>query len=135
MSLPPGPGQGCHPSEYSDVKGIRVLALGLPTSHAATRAITGDDFTAQMLDAINGMMLDMLDMLAAIAHKDCEQRRQRQAQGIAKASEAGKYQGRPIDSSGGRRRQGDGLEYSTAESYPYLGCACVHPLDDHAQPW
>ena len=47
-----------------------------------------------MLDAVNRMMLDMV---AAIARKDYEQRRQRQAQGIAKAKKRGAYQGRPID--------------------------------------
>ncbi|MNU03994.1 putative transposon Tn552 DNA-invertase bin3 [compost metagenome] len=36
-------------------------------------------------------------MMAAIARKDYEQRRERQAQGIEKAQAAGKYQGRPID--------------------------------------
>lgn len=47
-----------------------------------------------MLDAVNRMMLDML---AAIARKDYEQRRQRQAEGIAKAKQQGVYKGRPID--------------------------------------
>lgn len=48
-----------------------------------------------MLDAINGMMLDML---AAIARKDYDIRRHRQAQGMAKAQAAGAYKGRPEDS-------------------------------------
>ena len=39
----------------------------------------------------------MLDMLAAIARKDYEDRRRRQAEGQAKAQAAGKYQGRPED--------------------------------------
>ncbi len=54
----------------------------------------GDDFTARMLDAINGMMLDML---AAIARKDYEDRRRRQAQGIVKAKAEGVYRGCPED--------------------------------------
>ncbi|WP_276316053.1 hypothetical protein [Vreelandella titanicae] len=37
---------------------------------------SGDDFTSRMLDAVNHMMLDMM---AAIARKDYEQRRQHQA--------------------------------------------------------
>lgn len=49
---------------------------------------------SRMLDAINGMMLDML---AAIARKDYEDRRRRQAQGIAKAKTEGVYKGRPED--------------------------------------
>src|SRR5215213_2230359 len=51
----------------------------------------GDDFTARMFDAINGMMLDVL---AAVARKDYEDRRRRQAQGQAKAKAAGRYRGR-----------------------------------------
>jgi hypothetical protein len=42
----------------------------------------GDEFTARMFDAINGMLLDML---AAAARKDYEDRRRRQAQGTARA--------------------------------------------------
>lgn len=47
-----------------------------------------------MLDAVNRMMMDMV---AAIARKDYEQRRERQAQGIAKAKQRGAYRGRPAD--------------------------------------
>ena len=47
-----------------------------------------------MLKAVNGMMLDML---AAIARKDYEDRRRRQKEGIAKAKVAGKYRGRRAD--------------------------------------
>lgn len=74
---------------------VRVVALDLPTSHQmATGA--GDEFTGRMLDAINSLMLDML---AAIARKDYEDRRKRQAQGIAKAkaNKPEKYRGRPED--------------------------------------
>jgi DNA invertase Pin-like site-specific DNA recombinase len=46
-----------------------------------------------MFDAINGMMLDML---AVIARKDYERRR-RQLQGIAKAKADGIYNGHPQD--------------------------------------
>jgi hypothetical protein len=38
-----------------------------------------------------------MDMLAAIARRDYEQRRERQKQGIEKAQAAGKYRGRKID--------------------------------------
>jgi len=41
-----------------------------------------DPFTARMFEALNAMMLDML---AAIARKDYDDRRRRQMQGIAKA--------------------------------------------------
>lgn len=81
-------------------KGLRVVAVDLPTSHQGMRDTQGDEFTARMLDAINGMMLDMM---AAIARKDYEDRRRRQSQGIEKAKEAGKYQGRPKDTEKRRK--------------------------------
>jgi len=74
-------------------KRVRVVALDLPTSHQLIQP-GGDEFSARMLDAINGMMLDML---AAIARKDYEDRRRRQTQGIQKAKAAGVYKGRPED--------------------------------------
>ncbi|MCS2146796.1 recombinase family protein [Scandinavium manionii] len=73
-------------------KGIRVVALDLPTSHILLN--TGDEFTGRMFEALNSMMLDML---AAIARKDYTDRRRRQAEGIKKAKEQGTYKGRPID--------------------------------------
>ncbi|MDG3575116.1 MULTISPECIES: recombinase family protein [Rhizobium] len=72
---------------------VKVVALDLPTSWQLATA-NSDDFTARMADAINGMLLDML---AAIARKDYEDRRRRQAQGIEKAKAKGTYAGRPED--------------------------------------
>ncbi|MBD9371348.1 recombinase family protein [Rhizobium sp. ARZ01] len=72
---------------------VKVVALDLPTSWMMATA-DKDDIQSRMLDAINGMMLDML---AAIARKDYEDRRRRQAQGIAKAKIEGVYKGRPED--------------------------------------
>ena len=70
---------------------VRVVALDLPTSWTmATGKV--DDFTSRMFEAINGMLLDML---AAVARKDFEDRRRRQMQGQAMAKEKGKYVGRP----------------------------------------
>ncbi|WP_252090306.1 recombinase family protein [Pseudomonas sp. MWU13-3659] len=77
-----------------DAKGLRIVALDLPTSHQGMRDAQGDEFTGRMLAAINSMLVEMM---AAIARKDYEQRRERQAQGIQKAKAAGKYQGRPVD--------------------------------------
>ena len=74
-------------------KRVRVVALDLPTSHQLIQP-GADEFSARMLDAINGMMLDML---AAIARKDYEDRRRRQSQGIQKAKAPGAYKGRPED--------------------------------------
>ena len=78
-----------------DAKGLCIVALDLPTSHLALRVTQGDEFTSRMLGAINNMMIEMM---AAIARKDYQQRRERQAQGIAKAKSSGAYKGRPIDS-------------------------------------
>lgn len=70
---------------------VKVVALDLPTSHVLARA-NSDEFTARMLEAVNGMMLDVL---AAVARKDYEDRRRRQSQGIAKAkADKAKYKGR-----------------------------------------
>ena len=77
-----------------DAKGLCIVALDLPTSHLALRVTQGDEFTSRMLGAINNMMIEMM---AAIARKDYQQRRERQAQGIAKAKNSGVYKGRPID--------------------------------------
>jgi len=76
-------------------KGIRVVSLDLPTSHQLLLT-NPDSFTSRMVESMNTMMLDML---AAIARKDYEDRRRRQQQGISKAKELGKYKGRPIDQS------------------------------------
>jgi DNA invertase Pin-like site-specific DNA recombinase len=73
-----------------DARQIRVVALDLPTSWQLADA--KDEFTSRMFGAINGMMLDML---AAVARKDYDDRRRRQAQGISKAKAQGKYRGRP----------------------------------------
>jgi DNA invertase Pin-like site-specific DNA recombinase len=77
-----------------DSKGLRIVALDLPTSHQGMRDTAGDEFTSRMLAAINGMLVEMM---AAIARKDYTQRRERQAQGIAKAKAEGAYKGRPVD--------------------------------------
>ena len=77
-----------------EARQIRVVALDLPTS--LQLAAPGDEFTARMFAALNAMMLDML---AAVARKDYEDRRRRQAQGIVKAKAAGAYRGRPEDTA------------------------------------
>jgi len=79
-------------------KGVRVVALDLPTSHQLIQS--GDEFTSRMLEALNGMMMDML---AAIARKDYTDRKRRQAQGIVKAKSDGKYKGRPEDTQRNER--------------------------------
>ncbi|TVO39908.1 recombinase family protein [Vibrio algivorus] len=76
-------------------KELKVISLDLPTSHVAFTPQITDEFTGSMIKAINSMMMDML---AAIARKDYQDRRRRQAEGINKAKEEGKYRGRQADS-------------------------------------
>jgi DNA invertase Pin-like site-specific DNA recombinase len=77
-----------------NAKQIRVVALDLPTSWML--AGPADDFTGRIFSALNSMMLDML---AAVARKDYDDCRRRQAEGIAKGKAAGLYRGRPEDSN------------------------------------
>src|SRR5271167_2942277 len=67
-----------------DRKQIRVVALDLPTSWQL--ASPADEFASRMFAAINSMLLDML---AAVARKDFDDRRRRQEQGIAAAKAKG----------------------------------------------
>jgi len=73
-----------------DAKQVRIVALDLPTSWGLAAA--ADDFSSRMFAAVNSMMLDVL---AAVARKDYEDRRRRQAEGTARAKAAGLYKGRP----------------------------------------
>ena len=74
-----------------DRREVRVVALDLPTSWMLAEK-KADDFTARMFVAVNAMMLDVL---AAVARKDFEDRRRRQAEGQARAKAEGRYHGRP----------------------------------------
>lgn len=76
-------------------KKVTVVSVDLSTSHAALKPAEGmDDFTKGMIAAVNGMLLDML---AVVARKDYEDRRRRQAEGIAKGKIEGVYKGRQVD--------------------------------------
>lgn len=75
-----------------DAKQVRIVSLDLPTSWSF--AAPTDEFTGRVFQAINGMMLDVL---AAAARKDYDDRRRRQAQGPARAKAADLYKGRPED--------------------------------------
>lgn len=74
-------------------KGIKVISLDLPSSHQFIESKT-DEFSQRMLEALNGMMLDML---AAVARKDYEDRRRRQREGIDIAKQQGKYKGKQVN--------------------------------------
>ena len=75
-------------------KKLMIVSPELPTSWIALKSSDGTEFTASILQAVNGMLLDML---AAVARKDYEDRRRRQMQGIEKAQAEGKYVGRKPD--------------------------------------
>ena len=70
-------------------KKIKIVSLDLPTSHQFIE--NSDEFTNRMLTAINDLMLDML---AAVARKDYQDRKRRQLEGIEKAKKQGLYRGR-----------------------------------------
>ncbi|UVC09128.1 recombinase family protein [Rhizobium sp. TH2] len=101
-------------------KKVKVVALDLPTSWmmADTKA---DDIQNRIFDAINQMMLDLL---AAIARKDYDDRRRRQSQGIAKAKSEGLYRGRPEDkdrNAGIRKMLASGMSWNSIISA--TGCS------------
>ena len=78
-------------------RGVRIVALDLPTSWELLEVSEKNKvdyicyLNSRIKDAFNSMMLDML---AAVARKDYEDRRRRQIQGIEKAKNEGKYRGR-----------------------------------------
>jgi DNA invertase Pin-like site-specific DNA recombinase len=74
---------------------VRIVALDLPTSWTMVGA-DDDSITGRILDAVNEMLLDVL---AATARKDYEDRRRRQVQGIATAKAKGVYKGRPANTA------------------------------------
>jgi DNA invertase Pin-like site-specific DNA recombinase len=100
---------------------VRVVALDLPTSWSMATTGKVDDFTARMFEAINALLLDML---AAVARKDYEDRRRRQMQGQQKAHAEGKYRGRPENKKRNARIAGmleKGASYSDIQSA--MGCS------------
>lgn len=106
-------------SQITD-KGIIIVALDLPTAHQFINT-RSDEFTQRMLTAINSMMLDML---AAVARKDYEDRRRRQSEGIAKAKINGKYKGRTANP---KRNENIAALLNAGKSYSdivnLLGCS------------
>ncbi|AVE41570.1 resolvase [Providencia stuartii] len=100
-------------------KGLKVVSLDLPTSYQFMSRT--DEFTERMLAALNSMMLDIL---AAVARKDYEDRRRRQAQGVQKAKQEGKYKGRPVNKILHQKIEGLLMEkksYSQIENL--IGCS------------
>ena len=75
-------------------KRLMIVSPELPTSWMALKSSDSTEFTTSIIQAVNGMLLDML---AAVARKDYEDRRRRQLEGIQRAREQGKYVGRRPD--------------------------------------
>ncbi|MGI2175229.1 MULTISPECIES: recombinase family protein [Shewanella] len=102
-------------------KRLAIVSPELPTSWLALQQHSETDFTGAILQAVNAMMLDML---AAVARKDYDDRRRRQSQGIAKAQSDGKYNGRQPDL---KRHQHIASLLKTGHSYSdiqdMLGCS------------
>lgn len=97
-----------------DARQIRVVALDLPTSWLLTAP--ADEFTNRMFTALNALMLDML---AAVARKEYEDRRRRQAQGQARAKAEGRYKGRPEDverNAGIQKMLASGMSWTTIQN-------------------
>ena len=113
-----------------EAKYVRIVALDLPTSW--TLATHADDFTARMFGAINAMLLDVL---AAVARKDYDDRRRRQAQGQAKAKADGVYRGRQEDvarNDGIAAMLRDGRSYSQIQAATGCGRATVAKIAKRA---
>lgn len=98
-----------------EAKQVRIVALDLSTSWML--ATPADEFTARMFGAINGMLLDVL---AAVARKDYDDRRRRQAQGQARAKAEGAYKGRPEDTD---RNAGIAAMLRAGQSYSQVQAA------------
>ncbi len=88
-------------------KRLMIVSPELPTSWMALKSSDSTEFTASITQAVNGMLLDML---AAVARKDYEDRRRRQLEGIQRARDEGKYIGRRPDLE--RRKSVDALLFA-----------------------
>lgn len=79
-------------------KELLVVSLDIPTTWAALEggAAAADGVTAALQKALSAMLLDVL---AAVARKDYDDRRRRQKEGIAKAKSKGVYKGREKDTA------------------------------------
>ncbi|MEQ4672498.1 recombinase family protein [Providencia manganoxydans] len=76
---------------------LRIVSLDIPTSWQALNnqdLTQNDPITQAVLSAINTMLIDLM---AAMSHKDWISRRERQKQGIERAQSLGKYKGKQAD--------------------------------------
>lgn len=101
-----------------DGKQIRIVALDLPTSWSLVDP--ADEFTSRMFAAVNSMMLDVL---AAVARKDYEDRRRRQAEGTERAKRSGLYKGRPANTERNRAIANMLRDHTWREVMAATGCS------------
>lgn len=76
---------------------LRIVSLDVPTSWQALsdkEPSQKDPVTRAVISAINNMLIDLM---AAMSHKDWLSRLKRQKQGIKRAHEQGKYRGKQAD--------------------------------------
>ena len=108
--------------ELHDLVCLGMSDSSLPERGSSTAELTKET-GCQMHLAVKKER-SLLDMLAAVARKDYEDRRRRQNQGIKKARSEGKYQGRQPDL---KRRQHIASLLRTGHSYSeiqdILGCS------------
>jgi DNA invertase Pin-like site-specific DNA recombinase len=74
-----------------DGREVLIVSLDLPSS-CMMISINRDEIQGRIFRAVN---TTMLDVMAAVARKDYEDRRRRQRRGIESAKQAGLYRGRP----------------------------------------
>ena len=77
-----------------DQRGVHVVSVDLPLTHRALKEEPADDLEGRITDAMQRMLLEIC---AANAAADYEQRRRRQAEGIAEAMERGITFGKRAD--------------------------------------
>jgi DNA invertase Pin-like site-specific DNA recombinase len=114
-----------------DARQVKIVALDLPTSWML--AEQSDAFMGRVLGAINGMMLDLL---SAVARKDYDDRRRRQAQGIERARAAKKFEGRKENVSRNANIAAllaSGTSWSTITDMVGCSRSTVARIADHAR--
>lgn len=76
---------------------LRIISLDIPTfwqTFNSQDPTQNAPITQAVLSAINTMLIDLM---AAMSHKDWISRRERQKQGIERAQTLGKYKGKQAD--------------------------------------
>lgn len=92
-------------------KQLVIVSPELPTSWIALKISENTDSTNKIIQAINGIILEMLE---AVVHKDYENLHKRRIQGINKAQTEGKYLGRKPDF---KKRENIALLLKSGHSY------------------